>query len=455
MSARPKLIQEGSPLNINPAKSSSPNSGFESGSGSKGGSSLLQASGGKAGGNSEYFSRNSKYRLVVGGADDDDRPQQKEINDDLPTNETYYRENDYYNHNHNHNHGGGRGYYGQQGQGRNSFYGGRNNRGGRSRGRGRYGYNPRYHGRGRYNNHSFHNSFNDDFHHDSYNNGFDQFDHPHHNSEPFSTPYNESYSDPNKNFHEPQGSRKGNVQTRLVIGGNDALNNTNHAYDLTMKDVNNNEIIPQTYNEELHQIERMEGVISLDDKKPLVVMDGANISYAYADAIGGNTGEKREPDIKGLQVAADYFLHADVRVLIVLPATWFRIKPRPGDHTKENAIMLTEKIEILHQLKERGLLVAAPPRDDDDAYALTIARREDSRAKTRGEGAGYVLSNDMFRDAMSRDDQITAWLQDGFGRISYAFCDMGSLDDHGDRILDLIPNPRHPLVATVEKEHNK
>ena len=91
-------------------------------------------------------------------------------------------------------------------------------------------------------------------------------------------------------------------------------------------------IIPQTYNEELHQIERMEGVISLDGKEPLVVMDGANVAYAYADAMSAVTGtNKREPDYRGLLVAANYFMQWDIRVLIVLPAPWFRLKPRAGD----------------------------------------------------------------------------------------------------------------------------
>ena len=114
-------------------------------------------------------------------------------------------------------------------------------------------------------------------------------------------------------------------------------------------------------------------------------------------------------------------------------------------------------------MNDKGFIVQSPPTDDDDAYALTIAKREDIRAvSTRnGEGPGFVLSNDMFRDAQARDVSglLQQWLNEGReltgpGRISYTFCDMGTIDDHGDRILDFVPNPRHPLVIWVEGLHH-
>lgn len=124
--------------------------------------------------------------------------------------------------------------------------------------------------------------------------------------------------------------------------------------------------------------------------------------------------------------------------------------------------METTQLDVLNDLKARGLLVAAPPRDDDDAYALTIARREDTRSHQRGgAGGGFVLSCDMFRDAINRDvtGELSGWLTKGSGhgpgRISFAFCDMGSTDDYGDREMDFVPNPRHPLVAWIEGEHRK
>lgn len=118
-------------------------------------------------------------------------------------------------------------------------------------------------------------------------------------------------------------------------------------------------------------------------------------------------------------------------------------------------MMLTDKVEVLTSLKEQGLLVASPPRDDDDAYALTIARREKERAKERGDGgAGYVLSNDMFRDAMGRDPHMEHWLKEDWGRISYAFCNLGTMNEFGQQELDFIPNPRHPMVAEIERQRH-
>ena len=204
-------------------------------------------------------------------------------------------------------------------------------------------------------------------------------------------------------------------------------------------------------------LERMEGVESHDAKGPLVVIDGANVAYAYADAISmersGGRHPKGEPDAKGIQIAANYFLSVGVRVTIVLPAPWIRAKPRSSDQGGDNSLMVTDQLELLQDLKAKGLLVPSPPRDDDDAYALTIARREDVRAKQRGEGGGFVLSNDMFRDAIGRDERLGNWLKQENGRISYAFVDMANLDDFGDRLLDFIPYPRHPLVNWAEEMH--
>jgi hypothetical protein len=124
-------------------------------------------------------------------------------------------------------------------------------------------------------------------------------------------------------------------------------------------------------------------------------------------------------------------------------------------------MMLTPQLEVLKDLKAQGLLLASPPTDDDDAYALTVARREDARAHLRGDGGGFVLSCDMFRDAVGRDStgELKDWLLHGSGngpgRISFAFCDLGSRDDYGDRQMDFVPNPRHELVQKVEQAHRK
>jgi len=225
--------------------------------------------------------------------------------------------------------------------------------------------------------------------------------------------------------------------------------------------------------------ERMQGVQDLAVKTPLIVLDGANVAYAYSQTVhvvddnrnhnhnhynGSSSSSsssnihKLEPNVTGIRVAVDYFLQVpDLRVLVVLPQVWFRSKPRgTGD-----AQCLTQQFHaLLTDLQQAGRIVASPPLDDDDAYALTIAQRENVRAAARnGQGPGYVLSNDMFRDAQARDDsgQVREWLtrgtsdESGPGRISFAFCDMGSKDDYGDPELDIVPNPRHPLVAWIEQ----
>jgi len=139
--------------------------------------------------------------------------------------------------------------------------------------------------------------------------------------------------------------------------------------------------------------------------------------------------------------------------------------------------MHTDQLDVLHELLQEGLVVASPPTDDDDAYVLTIAQRENARRNLQphgvASGAGYVLSNDLFRDAQARDTTGTLkqWLNEGLpsttgssnsghgalgidgpGRISFAFGDMGRIDDHGEKELDFIPNPRHPLVAWIEQQ---
>jgi hypothetical protein len=192
-------------------------------------------------------------------------------------------------------------------------------------------------------------------------------------------------------------------------------------------------------------------------RQPLVVLDGANVAYGYNDdlllvsAAGGMShNTKGRPNVRGILVAAEYWRNHHVRVLVVLPQPWLNNAP-------DMAVLLSRL--------PRSLFVAAPSRDDDDAYALQIAQRENNRARAKSsrnggvEGPAYVVSNDMFRDAQERDDgrQLAAWLNTddavlGKGRISYTFANLGRRDDHGDVELDYLPNPRHPLVIWAEQQ---
>ena len=242
---------------------------------------------------------------------------------------------------------------------------------------------------------------------------------------------------------QPSAPFAAKTQTYLQIGG--------FQVPLAYHDVNDD-----------REIEQMEGVIDQGLKMPLVVLDGANVAYAYAKGKNNSSleaaslGKKLEPDVLGIKIATEFFLGAGVRALVVLPQYWFREDDRSP----------ASKLMILSDLKERGLIVASPPTDDDDAYALTISRREEMRSRKpprNGEGPGFVLSNDLFRDAQERDapnGTLKEWLTKGRnadigpGRISYTFGDMGRMNDRGERVLDFVPNPRHPLIIWMESQQN-
>jgi len=213
--------------------------------------------------------------------------------------------------------------------------------------------------------------------------------------------------------------------------------------------------------------DKMEGVQDHGVKPALCVLDGANVAHHYAQARVGvnsvtNATQRPEPDVTGILVATEYFQAVGLRVLIVLPQYWFRSKnQRTGSSSGQwsDALVKATQLDILDSLLSKGLIVSSPPADDDDAYALTIARREEGRSLRRqGQGPGFVVSNDFFRDAQARDTTgiLMGWLKSGRhesigpGRISYTFCDMGTMNDHGERILDFVPNPRHPLVIWSE-----
>jgi hypothetical protein len=189
----------------------------------------------------------------------------------------------------------------------------------------------------------------------------------------------------------------------------------------------------------------------------------------------------------------------------VVPVSWYQLKPRPADqyhlHNRSrgdsDARMVTEEVEELRLLRQRGLLVSIPPGDDDDAYALALARREDERLleqkhhqqqqqrQHEDDGmmledenmqhfllplGGYVVSNDMFHDAIRRDENklrhhelslnmrssmsLKGWLMKK--RISYSFANVGTAatTTQGDIQLDFVPNPRSDLIEAID-EYNR
>lgn len=219
---------------------------------------------------------------------------------------------------------------------------------------------------------------------------------------------------------------------------------------------------------------------------PLIVLDGANIAYSYARENHPHNGTKFAPDYRGIDIAVKYFLHSKFlndyfRIQVVIPAQWMRSKPRAVDASIENALMQTDQLDILQNLKRNNMVFEAPPRDDDDAYVLTIARRADYHTHNFPTSnmqhyfplkGGYVVSNDLFRDAITRDtDAITRerhlkknynieysevvslrhWLESG-GRISYSFFNFGITGDAVDLVFQ--PYPRHSLIEAIERQRH-
>ena len=259
-----------------------------------------------------------------------------------------------------------------------------------------------------------------------------------------------------------------------------------------------------------HSAERME-IEDIIPLPPLIVLDGANVAYAYGKAKSSanftasdhSGGRTFQADAEGILIACAYFMTAGCRVQVVLPAPWLQTKSQrrygndgsknyDADEPAPSMSEMSPQLEILHGLREQGLLCAAPANDDDDSYSIMLARREDARAaRRRGggqtsskssdvekkaknileQGGGFVLSNDQFRDAQSRDRISSApsgldeWLEGKKkgssrlkdrihnipGRISYSFGDVGSMDQYGDPKYDLVPNPRHPLIEEIEQ----
>jgi len=242
------------------------------------------------------------------------------------------------------------------------------------------------------------------------------------------------------------------------------------------------------------QTERME----IDDihlqRLPIVIMDGANVAYAYAQATGTPSTSLNatscnknsvEPNFLGIEIAVSFFLKAGCRVQVVVPQYFLRRKPRDGNNHSANALAPSPQLDILNKLRDQNILCCSPPTDDDDSYCIAIARRIDAKFCARRKesslssyaqthwstsndltsiGGAFILSNDLFRDAQRREmsGDLTQWLggEDGMGlpkRVSYSFAELGSINKYGDLQLDFVPNPRHPLVATIDRlnrQHN-
>jgi hypothetical protein len=240
------------------------------------------------------------------------------------------------------------------------------------------------------------------------------------------------------------------LQTKFIIGSSEDDTNIDDDDDVTM-DIDQVQLQDQEYknvhsyksnhhphissykdydgdNNEERMIQRME-IEDIIPKPPLIVLDGANIAYAYVQTFQStpslstttsniSSSSKRhgtinspstslEPNALGIKLAVEYFLHAGCRVQVVVPAYWIRNKQQQHQQhqhihsTRTTTNKDSQHLQILHHLQEQNILCCSPPTDDDDAYCIAIARREDGRSRLRRKGRHYTTTTTAQEDGIS------------------------------------------------------
>lgn len=172
--------------------------------------------------------------------------------------------------------------------------------------------------------------------------------------------------------------------------------------------------------------------------KLLVVLDAANIGFAYGR--GAGPGGRDKFDATGIKCAIEYFYLRCSNVICTafIPAAFLRCRPGPGStHSSvngQNALMQTDEWERLDGMVQSGVLVVVPAGDDDDVYAIHYARLH----------AGFIVSNDLFGShvhkvaSTSKRKALQLWLQDN--RCGYTFALGG----------EFLPNPSSGLVRALK-----
>lgn len=278
-------------------------------------------------------------------------------------------------------------------------------------------------------------------------------------------------------------NNKNDMMTEMSSSSNFIEHSDNHPFGRSSKQSSASIMQPNTarptrieIGADTRVLERMEGVQDHGYKSPMVVLDGANIAYAYSQALFGNsTNTKLIPNAVGIHIVCQYLERINIRIVVVLKRSYYNT-----NHQHSDWFQLIE-----NYLLPKNMLLLAPSSDDDDAYCLSVAQIENKKQSIRpiemGPGYAYIISNDLYRDAQARSttngtsscnlshylncsvrtnmmNQLNNNTKDdgiidevyGPGRISYSFVDMGTMDDHGDKILDFVPNPRHPLIQWIE-----
>jgi hypothetical protein len=235
-----------------------------------------------------------------------------------------------------------------------------------------------------------------------------------------------SSDDDNDYHHETYDDVSMNIDhTERQDAYNDAHLHQSHDHrHISSFEYNNQNQSSHGYNDN-HEEERMIQRMEIEDilpKPPLIVLDGANIAYAYVQtfqstpSLSSTTSSKNkrhgatnsssttlEPNALGIKLAVEYFLQAGCRVQVVVPAYWIRTKQQHHHHPIE-----TQHMQILHHLQQENILCCSPPTDDDDAYCIAIARREDGRSRLRRKGRHGTIINSAIFHMDTQEDGSTS-----------------------------------------------
>ena len=122
------------------------------------------------------------------------------------------------------------------------------------------------------------------------------------------------------------------------------------------------------------------------NKRTLVVLDCANIGWAYGES---------QFLADGIRIALDFFKLYEVDVISFIPSSYVKKKPRDG--SSGNSMMDTDDRQQLETLIRVGDVTVVPAGDHDDVYILSYARSNN----------GFIVSNDFFIDHIATIDELS------------------------------------------------
>mmetsp|Transcript_4997 Transcript_4997/g.9436 ORF Transcript_4997/g.9436 Transcript_4997/m.9436 type:complete len:305 (-) Transcript_4997:264-1178(-) len=185
--------------------------------------------------------------------------------------------------------------------------------------------------------------------------------------------------------------------------------------------------LPSGEEQHYQDISQLERLQTQQNDLPTVVLDCANIGWAFGM-------DSFSP--AGLSIAYHYFQDFHVNVLGFLPSSYYT--RRPNDGSRDNPMKQTVGWDIIDSLIRSDQMVIVPSGDSDDLYILQYARMN----------GAFVVSNDFFTDhvrSLSGEDataQATAWLKQY--RCSYTFIKNGP---NGGTFM---PSPASSMMDVLE-----